>query len=110
MPSALTESIVENTGLTWFGELGYTVKQGLDLAPDRPHPERSSFADVVVIRRLRDTIAQLNPRVPFEAREEALGKVLRPETSSLVGNNRLLHRMLRDGVPVEYRRDDGSIA
>ena len=25
-------------------------------------------------------------------------------------NNRAFHRMLRDGVPVEYRRDDGSIA
>ena len=109
MPSDLTESIVEKASLTWFGELGYIVKQGLNLAPDQPRAERSSFADVVVVKRLRDAIAQLNPIIPVETREEALRKVLRPETPSLVGNNRSLHRMIRDGVPVEYRRDDGSI-
>src|SRR5438132_56139 len=99
MPSDLTESIVEEASLTWFGELGYTVKQGLALAPDQPRAERSSFADVVCVKRLRDAIGQLNPIIPVETREEALRKVLRPETPSLVGNNRSLHRIIRDGVP-----------
>jgi len=39
-----------------------------------------------------------------------LRKVLRFDTTSLLGNNRAFHRLLRDGVPVEYRRPDGSIA
>ena len=50
------------------------------------------------------------PTFPTEAREEALRKVLRVGTPSLVGANRAFHRMLRDGVEVEYRRKDGSIA
>ena len=37
-------------------------------------------------------------------------KVLRGATPSLVQTNRLFHAMLRDGVPVEYCRKDGSIA
>ncbi len=60
--------------------------------------------------RLREAIRRLNPAIPEEAREEALRKVLRVGTPSLVRTNRAFHRMLRDGVPVEYPRPDGSIA
>lgn len=37
-------------------------------------------------------------------------KVLRMTKPSLVQTNHALHGMLRDGVPVEYPRADGSIA
>lgn len=37
-------------------------------------------------------------------------KVLRVGTPALTQTNRAFHRMLRDGVPVEYPRADGSIA
>ena len=60
--------------------------------------------------RLRAAIRRLNPSVPSDAHEDALRKVLRVGTPSLVHSNRAFHRMLRDGVPVEYRRADGSIA
>lgn len=52
----------------------------------------------------------LNESVVEDAREEALRKVLRVGTPSLTQTNRAFHRMLRDGVPVEYPRPDGSIA
>jgi hypothetical protein len=35
--------------------------------------------------------------------------VLRHDSASLVGNNRAFRRMLRDGVAVDYRRDDGTL-
>ncbi|HEY2802238.1 MAG TPA: type I restriction endonuclease [Chthoniobacterales bacterium] len=106
---SLTESIVEEAALTWFGGLGYTVANALHLAPDEA-AERVSFADVLIVGRLHYAVARLNSGIPEEAREEALRKVLRHDAPSLAGNNRAFHRMLRDGVPVEYRRDDGSIA
>jgi type I restriction enzyme R subunit len=62
------------------------------------------------VGRLRDAIRRLNPAIPGEAQEEALRKVLRVATPSLTQTNRAFHRMLRDGVPVEYPRPDGSIA
>ena len=46
----------------------------------------------------------------FPRSQEASDKVLRAESPSLVGNNRVMHRMLVDGVEVEYKRPDGSIA
>jgi type I restriction enzyme, R subunit len=37
---SLTESIVEDAALTWFGELGYAVGHGPHLAPGGPAAER----------------------------------------------------------------------
>ena len=107
---SLNESIVENAALEWFGELGYAVGHGPHLAPGEPAAERDSFGDVVLVGRLRDAVARLNPHIPAEAREEAVRKVLRPDTPGLAGINRRFHHLLRNGVPVEYQRPDGSIA
>ena len=107
---SLNESTVESATLAWFGELGYAVGHGPHLAPGEPAAERDGFGDVVLVGRLRDAIARLNPHLPAEAQEEALRKVLRPETPSLAGINRRFHHFVRDGVPVEYQRPDGSIA
>jgi type I restriction enzyme R subunit len=106
---SLNESHVEDAALTWFGELGYAVGHGPDIAPGEPAAERDSFAEVVLAGRLREAIRRLNPAIPEEAREEALRKVLRVATTSLVQTNRAFHRMLRDGVDAEYPRPDGSI-
>jgi type I restriction enzyme R subunit len=107
---SLNESIVEDAALEWFGELGYALGHGPHLAPGEPAAERESFGEVVLVGRLREAIRRLNPAIPEDAREEALRKVLRVGTPALVQTNRTFHRMLRDGVPVEYPRPDGSIA
>lgn len=111
MPNShFNESTVEEAALSWFEELGYGVVYGPDIAPGEPGAMRDSFDQVVLIGRLREAIDRLNPKIPYEAREEALRKIFRPDSPSLVGANRTFHRMLRDGVEVEYRRKDGSIA
>ena len=53
---------------------------------------------------------RLNPDLPAEALEDAFRKLTRSDAPSLVERNRAVHRMLVDGVTVEYRRTDGSIA
>lgn len=110
MNTALFESDVEEAALEWLGELGFLTLHGPEIAPDEPGAEREPFGDVVLVGRLRDAIDRLNPSIPPEAREEALRKVLRPESPALVEQNRTFHWQLRDGVEIEYRRDDGSIA
>lgn len=108
--NAFNESIVEDAALSWFGELGYAIGHGPHLAPGEPSAERDSFGDVVLAGRLREAIWRLNPAMPEDAREDALRKVLRVGMPSLNQTNRNFHAMLRDGVPVEYPRADGSIA
>ncbi len=108
--TTLNESIIEDAALTWFREIGYFVGYGPQLAPGEPTSERESFGDVILAERLQHAIKRLNPGIPDEAQEEAFRKVLRVGTPSLTQTNRAFHAMLRDGVPVEYRRQDGSIA
>ena len=105
----LNESHVEEAALEWFGELGYAVGHGPQLAPGEPAAERDSFGEVVLVERLRAALRRLNGAIPEEAREEALRKVLRVGTPALTQTNRAFHRMLRDGVDVEYPRGDGTI-
>ncbi len=106
---AINESVIEDAALEWFATLGYAIGHGPLLAPGEPAAERDSFADVVLVARLREAISRLNPMIPEDAREDALRKVLRVGTPALVQTNRAFHQMLRDGVPVEYPRADGSI-
>jgi type I restriction enzyme R subunit len=107
---SLNESIVEHAALEWFGQLGYAIGHGPHLAPGERAAEREGFDDVVLVERLRAAIRRLNPAIPEEAREDALRKVLRVGSPSLMQTNRAFQRLVREGVPVEYARPDGSIS
>ncbi len=106
----IAESALESAALEWFCALGYAVTSGPDIAPGEMLAERSSYDQVVLEGRLRAAVCTLNPGIPAEAQEEAVRKVLRAEHPTLVANNRAFHRMLVDGVDVEYARGDGTIA
>ena len=107
---SLTESIVEEAAIEWLASLDYTVASGPGLSPGESASERDSFSDVVLVDRLRNAIRKLNRSIPEDAREEALRRVLRVASPSLIQSNHAFHRMLRDGVEVEYARPDGSVA
>jgi type I restriction enzyme, R subunit len=107
-----TESVVEEAALAWMEGLGYAVLHGPDIAAGELGAERNdpTYRDVVLEGRLRQALVRLNPDLPHEALDDAFRKVVRADGPSLVERNRAIHRMLVDGVTVEYRRPDGSIA
>jgi type I restriction enzyme R subunit len=104
------ESTVEKTALDCLKSLGWAVKHGPEIAPDGLFAERADYREVVLAQRLRDALARLNPDLPDEALEEAFRRLTHPEGATLEARNRAFHRMLVDGVTVEYRRADGRIA
>lgn len=112
MIPVMTEKDVEDAALNILSELGYKILYGPDIAPapDGIAPERMEYSDVVLVERLRDAIDKFNPDIPGEAKEEAVKKVLRTESPNLIINNQNFHKMLVNGIDVEYRRKDGSIA
>jgi len=112
MRAAFTESVVEDATLAWLEGLGYAVLHGPEIAAGEPAAERSdpNYREVVLERRLRQALGHLNPDLPAEALEDAYRKLTRSDAPSLVERNRAVHRMLVNGVTVEYRRPDGSIA
>jgi type I restriction enzyme R subunit len=108
----VTESVVEDAALAWLEELGYTMLHGPEIGADTLIAERTdpSYRDVVLEARLGQALSRLNPDLPPEALEDAFRKLTRVGAPSLLERNRALQRMLVDGVNVEYRRADGSIA
>ena len=101
----MTEDQLEQETLTWLVDTGYSHVYGPDIAVDGDAPERANYTQVVLVERLRSAIARLNPAVPLAAREDALQQVLNLDTPVLLSANRLFHRLLVNGVPVEYQRD-----
>ena len=110
--TSFSESVVEEAALEWLGGLGYLVLHGPDIAAGQSGAERvdPGYRDTILEARLRIGLETLNPDLPSEAREDAFRKLVCTDAPSLIERNRLFHRMLVDGVPVEYRRKDGSIA
>ena len=107
--TSLNESTVEAAALAWLEGLGWLVAHGPDIAPDAAGAERSDYGQVILAGRLRDALALLNSELPAEALEDAFRRLTRPEGSTLETRNRSFHRMLVDGVTVEYRAQSGAI-
>ena len=101
-----SESVVEEAALGWFCELGYQVVGGPDTLLG-PHPLRDSYSDAVLASALRDALTRLNAGLPSEALADAFRRLTRPEGSTLRARNRAFHRMLVNGVNVEYRVGGG---
>jgi hypothetical protein len=82
---SLNESIVEDAALEWFGELGYAVGHGPQLAPGEPAAERDSFSEVVLVGRLREAIRRLNPAIPSRIPAALRGTLLPKLLSGEIG-------------------------
>ena len=98
----MTEDQLEQEALGWLADVGYQHRFGLELAPDGSTPERSDYRQVLLIERLRQAVAALNPNVPQAAREDAVKQVVDLGTPVLLAANRQFHRLLVAGVPVQY--------
>jgi len=88
---------------------GYGIATDSEIGPDGKAPERDAYADVLLMKRLVSAIDRLNPDIPTEARGDALRKVLSVEKPSLIEENRRLHRLMVEGVDVEFYSEDGTI-
>ncbi|MDE0154026.1 MAG: type I restriction endonuclease subunit R [Gammaproteobacteria bacterium] len=106
--AVLSESVVEDAALDWLRGLGYNVIAGPDMPPG-PHALRKEYSDVFFASTVRGALGRINPDLPDEALDDAFRKLTRPEGSTLEARNRAFHRMLVDGVTVEYRTDEGAV-
>lgn len=110
MSTTLTESVVEQAALAWLESLGYGVKYGPQIAPGELFSERYDYGQVILNDWLHQALLRLNPQLPSEAVQDAFRRITRPGGATLEARNRAFHKSLVDGVTVEYRRSDGSIA
>ena len=108
MAERLTEDeLVEQPALRLLADLGWEVADGFEerLGTDGTLG-RDSQAEVVLVHRLQEAVARLNPGVP----EAALGKAVDAlvesrSTMDPTRANREVYRLLRNGVKVEAEVD-----
>lgn len=108
MGKVLSEQQGEQEALGWFEALGFDVRKGADISPGADSPLRESHEHVIPEPRLRAALRRINPHLPEDAVEQAARIVARPPEPTLFQNNRWFHRLLTDGIDVEYRTPDGE--
>ena len=77
--------------------------------PPGPQSLRKTHEDATLPSVIRGALARINPGLPEEALVEAFRKLTPPEGATLEARNRAFHRMIVDGVNVEYRNNRGRI-
>ena len=105
----LAEADVEAAAIDWLEGLGWQTVYGPDIPPDTPNAERDNYDQVILDRRLRDALASLNPGLPSDALDDAFRKLTRPQGTTVEARNRAFHRMLVNGVGIEYRDAEGRL-
>ncbi len=105
----MNEDELEKLCLDWFRNNSWDVAYGPDIAHDSYKPERSDYQEVVLKRYLHEALVRINPHLTANAIEQAMALVLKPESLDLETNNHAFHRLLLEGVPLEYRKEDRTI-
>ena len=105
----MQESDLESVALNWECDCGFQVVSGPSIAPGEPAAERSSYEQVILEGRLCTALRRLNPAIPADCLDDVVCRLERQEVPSLVQSNRLFHRWLVSGFPVEYQGANGSI-
>ena len=104
-----SEASVEEAALDWLRDIGWSTASGRDIAPDGEAAEREDYAEAYLPHRLRSAIERLNPSLPATAQEDACRALTRPEGTTLEHRNRAFHRLLVEGVAVEYQETGGRL-
>ena len=106
----LNEQQLEELCLGWFQDAGWRFAHGPDIAPDvapgSGTPERSDYRQVVLRERLLAALARINPHIPAAALEQAAHALQRVSEPQMVVRNRSVHRLLLNGVLVEFAVGD----
>ena len=103
--SILTESKIEEFAIGLFEQLGYSYLYGPNIAPDGVNSKRALLEDVVMVEDLRSAVYRINPKLPQEVCDEAIGTVLRIASPDMLANNETFHRILTEGISVSVHQE-----
>lgn len=101
----ITEDKIETFAIEVLQSMGWEYIHGLAIAPGAEQAERESFEQIVLVERLRKSVAVLNPIIPQDAQEHAIQKVLRIYSPELLHNNETFHQLLIEKVKIPYQQD-----
>jgi len=94
--SKLTEAAIENLAIELLQAQEYTYEKMI---------ERSSFEEVLLVEKVKEAIARINPTIPQTAQTDALKQIQNIHTTDLAANNEKFHEMLTEGIKVTYQKN-----
>lgn len=98
----MNEQQLEDQSIAWFQATGWRFLHGPNIAPDSDSPARTDYRQVVLRDLFLASLARINPQIPALALEQAAHALLTVSEPQLVVRNRSVHRLLLNGVLVEF--------
>lgn len=95
-----TEQVVEEMAVYRLAGRALPTCRGQDIDDGG---ERASASDIILSTRAESALRKLNPHLPDSMLNAVVTSLSRPPHPTLIENNRHLHTLLNDGVPVEYK-------
>lgn len=103
----MNEDVIEQSMLEILADLGWAVAYGPEVGPDGM--AWREFHEVVLRQDLEDALIKLNPQIPQSALSEAYRRLVNNSGGNLIDNNHHFHKLLIEGVPIEYRDYLGNL-
>jgi type I restriction enzyme R subunit len=101
----ITENIIEESAIEILQSQGWEYVPGLMIAPGAELQERANYGQIILVERLRKSIAIINPQIPTDAQEAAVQKVLRIASPDLLHNNEEFHKLLVEKIKIPYQQN-----
>jgi type I restriction enzyme, R subunit len=101
----ITENIIEESAIEILQSQGWEYANGKEISPEGLFCERENYSQIVLVNRLRNAIAKINPSIPSDAQEAAIQKVLRIYSPVLLHNNEEFHKLLVEKVKIPYQQN-----
>src|SRR5688500_14051150 len=95
-----TEQLVEDVVVARFAAVGVPTRRGAHLDDAG---ERAGLSAVLLSGHAKGAMRKLNPALPDAMIDGVVAALARPPHPTLIENNRHVHGLLTDGVPVEYK-------
>src|SRR5579862_9396375 len=101
----ITENIIEESAIEILQSQGWEYANGKEISPEGLFCERENYQQIILTNRLRNAIAKINPRIPQDAQEATVQKVLRIYSPVLLHNNEEFHKLLVEKVKIPYQQN-----
>lgn len=103
--SRITESEIEDFAIELLEKEDYHYYYGPDISPEGEKRDRLHYNDVILIDRLLNSMAKINPGLEKESLVDAVRKMQAISYPDMISNNEAFHRMLTEGINVKERKD-----
>ena len=100
-----TEQLVEDVASVYFGAIGVATQRGEEI---NNIEERGDASQVILKGRLAAALHHLNSDLPHDTIEEVVRILSCPPHPTLIRNNRWFHRLVTDGVEIEYQASNSG--